>query len=229
MPASVARIEANRANAARSTGPKTAEGKEASRANAYKHGLTGAGVVVAAPEAAEVERRVVAYVVELRPSGEVGRALVRLAATMSVRMERCAEREEAELAARVREAEANFIASAGVAPSEAARLREEARRLAYFDPSKEAALARKYETAAQRSFFRAIKELRTVERQAKVTPVVEPLASFSPHVTPVPVATAPRVEVAPPTPPKPLPTVERIDFSGFRGRVDVPITIGRRR
>ncbi len=229
MPASVARIEANRANAARSTGPRTAEGKEASRANAYKHGLTGSGVVVAAPEAAEVERRVIAYEAELRPSGEVGCALVRLAATMSLRMERCAEREEAALAARIREAEANFVAPAGVDAPEATWLREEARRLAYFDPSKEAALARKYETAAQRSFFRAIKELRTVERQAKAAPDVEPLASFTPAAKPKPPATAPRVEPAPPTPPKVLPAVEPIEFSGFRGRVDVPITIGRRR
>ena len=52
MPVSEARIAANRANAARSTGPKTAEGKEKSRANALKHGLTGSGVVLAEADAA---------------------------------------------------------------------------------------------------------------------------------------------------------------------------------
>src|SRR5437763_56198 len=45
MPASEARILANQANARLSTGPKTAEGKEQSRANDLNHGMTGAGVV----------------------------------------------------------------------------------------------------------------------------------------------------------------------------------------
>ena len=43
---SEARLLANRANALKSTGPRTVEGKEASRANAYKHGLTGSGTVL---------------------------------------------------------------------------------------------------------------------------------------------------------------------------------------
>ena len=54
MPASEAQVAANRANAARSTGPETVEGKEASRANAYKHGLT-ATKVFPEREAAEVQ------------------------------------------------------------------------------------------------------------------------------------------------------------------------------
>ncbi len=56
MPASEARILANQRNAQRSTGPKTPEGKEQSRRNALKHGLTGAGVVLPERDAAEVER-----------------------------------------------------------------------------------------------------------------------------------------------------------------------------
>jgi hypothetical protein len=38
--ASKRQIEANRANAARSTGPQTSVGKAASRRNAYRHGLS---------------------------------------------------------------------------------------------------------------------------------------------------------------------------------------------
>ena len=45
MHCSEARIAANRANARKSTGPKTPEGKAISRANALKHGLC-ANVVV---------------------------------------------------------------------------------------------------------------------------------------------------------------------------------------
>ncbi|MFO0907096.1 MAG: hypothetical protein U0794_01800 [Isosphaeraceae bacterium] len=43
--ASPAQIEANRRNATKSTGPKTEAGKARSRANAFKHGLAGTGIV----------------------------------------------------------------------------------------------------------------------------------------------------------------------------------------
>ena len=94
MPATEAQILANRRNAQLSSGPKTPEGKLASRGNAVTHGLT-ARTVFPQREAAEVERRAEAFVQELRPSGEVGVAMVRHAARMSVRMERCAEYENA--------------------------------------------------------------------------------------------------------------------------------------
>jgi len=45
MIVSEARIAANRRNAKLSTGPKTAEGKEKSRANALKHGLCSSVIV----------------------------------------------------------------------------------------------------------------------------------------------------------------------------------------
>jgi hypothetical protein len=41
-----ARLEANRVNALKSTGPKTVEGKAASRLNAVKHGLSSQGYVL---------------------------------------------------------------------------------------------------------------------------------------------------------------------------------------
>jgi hypothetical protein len=50
MVASAARIEANRINAQKSTGPRTPSGKEKSRANAVKHGLCATVVGVEEPE-----------------------------------------------------------------------------------------------------------------------------------------------------------------------------------
>ena len=52
-PLSEARLEANRANAQKSSGPRTDEGKAKTRLNAVKHGLTGATVLFANPEDAQ--------------------------------------------------------------------------------------------------------------------------------------------------------------------------------
>ncbi len=52
---SMAQIEANRRNALESTGPKTAEGKAASRANALKHGLAAKQVIVLGEKAEDFE------------------------------------------------------------------------------------------------------------------------------------------------------------------------------
>ena len=51
MPCSPEQLAANRRNAARSTGPKTEEGKEISRRNGLKHGLTGEGAVLTEADA----------------------------------------------------------------------------------------------------------------------------------------------------------------------------------
>ena len=167
--ASEAQIRANQQNAQRSTGPKTPEGKEQSRKNALKHGLTGAGVVLPEADAAEVERRAVAFAEELLAVGEVEKALARLAALNSVRAERGANQRTAALSERVRKVNAEFVAPEGASEAEAAQLRDEACRRAMFDPSKEAELARKYEAAAERGFLRALKELSRVQKVFSVS------------------------------------------------------------
>ncbi len=108
MTASAARIQANRANCLKSTGPRTEAGKMASRRNGLKHGLTGDGVVLAEEDDGEVARRSEALEGELRPGGELGQILVRRLAVLSVRMDRCVEHESAAVAERVRHAGADF-------------------------------------------------------------------------------------------------------------------------
>ena len=160
MPASEAQIRANQANAQKSTGPKTEEGKAASRGNALKHGLTGQGVVLLQADAAEVERRFSSFAEELNASGDVGLALARRAALTSVRMERAADQQAAALLEQARRFDAEFVLPEGLDEAEAEQLRSEAARRSLFDSSKEAILARKYEAAAERTFLRCIKELR---------------------------------------------------------------------
>jgi len=91
------RLAANRANALKSTGPKTPEGKASSRRNGLKHGLTGAGVALPNEDAAEVARRFETIGQELDPKTEMGRALALRAATLTVRLERCYRLEAARL------------------------------------------------------------------------------------------------------------------------------------
>ena len=52
---SISQIEANRANATKSTGPKTAAGKARSRWNAHKHGLTAETLTLAGEDVGDFE------------------------------------------------------------------------------------------------------------------------------------------------------------------------------
>ena len=241
MPTSEARTRANQLNAQRSTGPKTPEGKARSRANALKHGLTGEGIVLPEQDAAEVERLSLAFRDELQAEGEVGHALARRMAVMAVRMDQCVDRENAERSGRVRQALAEFEPPEGVDPAEAERLRLEAARLALFDPSPEACLARKYEAAAERCFFRSLKELRQLQKASTASVVAEMaaearasmgrLGSFLPATKPAPSKPS-TVETRPlPTPSKPLSAPSKAtmtDWDPFSPTsFDLPIAIGR--
>ena len=105
MPASPAKIAANRANARKSTGPRTPEGKARSRANAYKHGLTGDGVILATEDTEQVAARFTVLMDEMGPKTLLGGILVKRTAMLSVRLDRSYEQEANTLSARVLSAE----------------------------------------------------------------------------------------------------------------------------
>src|SRR5947209_2670174 len=109
MPASPAQIAANRRNAQLSAGPKTVEGKERSRRNALKHGLTGEGVALPDEDAAEVASRFQELQEELKPNGISSRLLLRRFAYLSVRLERCERLDTAVYSKRVRHADEDFL------------------------------------------------------------------------------------------------------------------------
>ena len=252
MPASEARIRANQLNSLKSTGPRTEVGKARSRGNAVKHGLTGEGVTLPAEDAEEVERLQRSFEAELKPSGDLGRTLVRRMALMSVRMDRCVLQESASLSDRVRQAEADFDVEwpevEGQDDPHRERMRVEAANRAMFDPSREATLARKYEAAAERCFFRSLKELRQVEGAAKATstgPEIgearAALGSFLPAEAMLSAlgavtagtpqrapATAPKA-VAPASKPlpKPVPALPVAPRTPLGGAFELPFSIGR--
>ena len=65
--ASPAQITANRANAQKSTGPRSAEGKSASRFNALKHGIDAASIVIPGEDPADYDALVAQYQQEYQP------------------------------------------------------------------------------------------------------------------------------------------------------------------
>ena len=107
MPSSDRRIAANRANALKSTGPKTAEGKEISRANAVTHGLSCL-VVVPGEEAGLVAARIEELQASQAPEGDpLSLLLARQVAYLAVQGERAFRYLTAMAADRARAAEAD--------------------------------------------------------------------------------------------------------------------------
>ena len=69
-------LKANHSNARRSTGPKTESGKNRSKMNAVKHGLTGANILVLDEDPAQFEALLSGLEAYFTPSGEFEQELV---------------------------------------------------------------------------------------------------------------------------------------------------------
>src|ERR1700730_15210393 len=63
------RAEVNKANAQKSTGPRTAAGKQRSSLNALRHGLTGQTIVLPTEDHSAYQRHSQAFLDEYRPKG----------------------------------------------------------------------------------------------------------------------------------------------------------------
>src|SRR6516165_726199 len=81
-------IEANRRNALKSTGPKTEAGKQASRCNALRHGLTAETVIGALEDAEDYEAFEAAITVDYDAQSAVERELVLRLASILWRLRR---------------------------------------------------------------------------------------------------------------------------------------------
>ena len=105
---SPARLAANRANAQKSTGPRTEAGNARSRANAVKHGLTGAGVALPGEDAALIAAEFLQVQEEFAPTTLAGMKLARDVAMLWVRQDRARRFEAAVLDRRARHAAEDF-------------------------------------------------------------------------------------------------------------------------
>lgn len=92
---SPAKIEANRQNAQKSTGPKTEEGREVASRNALRHGLTAETLVVLDEEAADFAAHFAATRAALAPGDEVEEQLVERIALAGWRLRRAGRAEAA--------------------------------------------------------------------------------------------------------------------------------------
>ena len=108
MPVSEAQRIANRKNALLSTGPRSPEGKDRSRLNAMKHGLTAETLPLSDNDAAVVASRFRDLEAEYQPTGTAGRLHLRRFAFLSLRLENSEKLHLAVYDRRVRHAEEEF-------------------------------------------------------------------------------------------------------------------------
>src|SRR5471032_1210142 len=85
---SLKQIEANRRNARKSTGPITAEGKQRSRCNAVRHGLTAETVIGALEDAEDYKAFEAAIIADYDVQSAVERELVLRLASLLWRLRR---------------------------------------------------------------------------------------------------------------------------------------------
>ena len=86
---SLRRINASRANGARSRGPVTPEGKARSAANAVRHGLLAQTVVLAVESKDLFEASLAGYITRFQPADDVELSLVEEMAVADWRRRRC--------------------------------------------------------------------------------------------------------------------------------------------
>src|SRR5947209_2768037 len=98
---SQAKIDANKRNAAKSTGPRTAQGKNKVRFNAVTHGLTAVTVVLPHEDEQAYQHRLEAWTGELKAPGDFGQYLVARLVKISWQLDRADTFEQAKLAKRI--------------------------------------------------------------------------------------------------------------------------------
>ena len=168
--ATQSQIDANRRNAQKSTGPTTPEGRAAVRHNALKHGLTAEILIPSMEEQPEFDRLCDAFETEYQPVGPTEESLLENLAAAKWRL------------SRARKAETGFFLKRSLdLEHESQDYRELPAngRLALIvdlDSAGPDTLAKisRYEARLERSFYKALTELRRTISQREP---VEPLAA----------------------------------------------------
>ena len=98
------RAEISRRNGAKSKGPKTPEGKERSKFNALKHGMSAKTLVLPGEDAEVLQIRINTWTDDLQPQSDLERDLIVRAAALSWQLDRADATITARLASTIRHA-----------------------------------------------------------------------------------------------------------------------------
>lgn len=168
---SVARVEANRRNAQRSTGPRTTEGKARVASNAYKHGLRSernpldlANDTALPFEREEFATTLAAFLDDLAPIGPIETRLVERLAQIDLRLSRAVKMETTQL-----DMHTGLLAKsmAGALPSgEGAEQTQHnwLTTLAFLKNPSATTLIAQYESRLARDFARTLTQLRQAQK-----------------------------------------------------------------
>jgi hypothetical protein len=184
--ATAAQIHANRLNALRSSGPRTEAGKAVSRFNALSHGLEARSLVIPGEDPAQLEALALDYQHQFRPTGPTEAFLVETLVKADWDRRRYTRIE------------------GQVLQSQLAGQKAGATAIDAFS-SKPVQLVYRRLAAAERSYFRALKELRRFqkERFALEEAQAEADATAPPHPVEAPTPIfAPEIGFVPEEPPQ---------------------------
>jgi hypothetical protein len=147
------RAEINRANAQHSTGPRTDAGKQHSRLNALRHGLTGHTIVLPSEDLAAYQTHTQRFAAQFNPKGVLEEQLVQILTDTTWRLNRIAAIE-------------NNLLTLGL--TEYTGPQEELAMAASFrDQAKAIATLGMHEQRLSRQFERTLKQLREIQAERR--------------------------------------------------------------
>ena len=143
-------IASNRANAQRSTGPRTATGKSASSRNSLRHGLTAKQIVIPGEDPAAYDSLRQELHEDYAPANAAEATLVDQIAEHTWRLQRVRRAETVTFARLMRERDTDRAMSAALIDQ-------------YGDLEK----IRRYEITIERSYHRALEQLRKLQKERR--------------------------------------------------------------
>ncbi len=165
---SVKKLEANRQNGKKSTGPRTPEGKQRSRLNALKHGILAKAVVIQGgpgrEKRSEFDQLLTEFWQHYTPHGPVEEMLVERMATLKWRLARVYRSERGAIVS-------NLESDPDCAASECD----------YLPDAKVSDRLVRYETMLERAIYRALTELDRLQRSRGVSPPSAPKEALGEH------------------------------------------------
>jgi hypothetical protein len=168
-PVSERKLEANRANALKSTGPRTEAGKARSARNATRHGLLAEAASLLAEPNQELESLLDNYRTDFRPASTHEEMLVRELAVSDWRLRQITRTETGLMSVSMQQAHKSTLQpdepdpEAEAEPPSLAETSPEIRTallgIAWINYNSTFALLMRYQNQARRDYFRALKQL----------------------------------------------------------------------